>query len=89
MERCDLGITSVTRSSINTFAEIIPCTVYRPKPAGENQPLVVYLHGGGLMFGSRLSYDSACKKISRLILKSVTLFIYFITHLQYILSRTA
>jgi len=43
----------------------IPVRVYTPEGAHEARPLFVYFHGGGWVCGSRDSYDSVCRLLTR------------------------
>ncbi|MBV8368957.1 MAG: alpha/beta hydrolase [Candidatus Eremiobacteraeota bacterium] len=43
----------------------IPIRVYTPEGAAEPRPMLVYFHGGGWVCGSRDSYDSVCRLLTR------------------------
>ena len=44
----------------------IPLRVYTPHdPHGEALPALIYLHGGGFVFGSRDSHDTPCRHLAR------------------------
>jgi acetyl esterase len=43
----------------------IPVRVYTPEGAAGPRPLLVFFHGGGYVCGSRDSYDSVCRVLTR------------------------
>lgn len=44
----------------------IPLRVYTPRdPHGETLPALIYLHGGGFVFGSLDSHDTPCRHLAR------------------------
>ena len=55
-------VLSVTDMSFNHHGFEIPLRIYVPKNAGKG--LVLYLHGGGFVFGNINSYDPVCRKIA-------------------------
>ena len=42
----------------------VPVRLYRPGP--QPLPLVVFVHGGGFVFGDLESHDRACRRLARL-----------------------
>lgn len=42
----------------------VPVRLYAPEAAGPEASCVVYLHGGGWVFGSRDSHDGICRKLA-------------------------
>lgn len=57
-------VEQVTLLRIPTRAGLIEGVLYRP--IGLVQGLVVYLHGGGWLGGSRLGYDQLCRQLASL-----------------------
>lgn len=45
----------------------IPVTVYKPKKCDklEAPPILVYIHGGGNVVGSRKTHETVCKILAR------------------------
>lgn len=44
----------------------IPLRIYTPRdPGGDALPVLIYLHGGGFVFGSRDSHDTPCRYLAR------------------------
>jgi acetyl esterase len=42
----------------------VPVRLYMPEAPGGRPPLLVYLHGGGWIMGSRASYDPTCRALA-------------------------
>lgn len=55
---------AVTEHRVSHGAVDVPVRLYRPfaQPAGE--PLLIFLHGGGWMFGDLDSHDAACRHLA-------------------------
>ena len=43
----------------------IPLRLYRPRPAQGPEPVLIYLHGGGYVIGSRQSHDVPCRFLAQ------------------------
>jgi acetyl esterase len=43
----------------------VPVRVYRPDEAGADGPVVVFIHGGGWVFGDLDSHDGLCRALAR------------------------
>ena len=55
-------VSSVKDMSFNHHGFEIPMRLHVPKNAGRG--LILYLHGGGFVFGNITSYDPVCRKIA-------------------------
>ena len=45
--------------------ESVPVRVYRPHDAGADGPVVVFIHGGGWVFGDLVSHDGLCRALAQ------------------------
>jgi acetyl esterase len=43
----------------------VPVRVYRPQEAGTDDPVVVFIHGGGWVFGDLDSHDGLCRALAQ------------------------
>jgi acetyl esterase len=62
--RRDRGV-SMTQLDVPGPAGALPARFYVPAGAPSRGPLLVYLHGGGWVFGSLAGYDGVCRFIAR------------------------
>jgi acetyl esterase len=65
LDERDIRVAGIRPVSIPGPAGTIAARHYRPPAGGQPAPLVVFLHGGGWVFGDLDSHDSACRLICR------------------------
>jgi acetyl esterase len=56
---------SMTTLDVSSPAGALPARLYVPAGAPPRGPLLLYLHGGGWVFGSLATYDGVCRFIAR------------------------
>jgi acetyl esterase len=56
---------SMTHLDVTGPTQTLPARLYVPAAAPPRGPLLLYLHGGGWVFGSPATYDGVCRFIAR------------------------
>lgn len=57
-------MADITNTAVPGPGGPIPVRIYRPAPAGEPAPVIVHLHGGGLVMGSNHSFEPMARAMA-------------------------